>query len=81
MARVFIVTDQRSGEPDIVSPVQDQPLRLEGAGLQVATCPAPTGGWIRDALQVTADTLCREIPDGHVIDAFVGGTWVGSTEV
>lgn len=81
MSCVYIVTDQRPGEPDILTPAKHYPLVLSVNGKSVASCPAPANGWEHETLQATVDELCVYLSAAGVTDAYLGGEWVGSSEV
>ncbi|MDH0740277.1 hypothetical protein YH64_016390 [Achromobacter sp. LC458] len=71
------VTDQMEGEPDILAALRHQPLLLRGLdGSTLHVQQAPAHGW-------THEGLCAVQPESAVIgcDAFLGTSWVGSTEV
>ena len=48
MAGIHIITDQRPGEPDILTPIKHEPLRLMACGKLFIECPAPEGGGTRN---------------------------------
>ncbi|WP_291608323.1 hypothetical protein [Comamonas sp.] len=48
-------------------------------GAEIAAVAAPDGGWTHPALVLTAQELAGKTDGGA--DAFIGGRWVGSTEV
>lgn len=71
------VTDQMDGEPDILVALRHQPLLLRDLdGLILHIQQAPTRGWTHEA-------LCAVQLESVVIgcDAFLGTSWIGSTEV
>ena len=77
---IHLVTDVRPGEPDILTPVRHDPLRVTAEdGQLVHAAPAPPGGWTHDTL--AAATRSPGIADAAPADAYLGGTWIGSTEV
>lgn len=72
------VVDVREGEPDVLAPVKMESLEIrELSGLVLWRQEAPAVGW-------TVETLYAVKPDGEpgiAADAFLGGQWIGSTEV
>lgn len=77
---ISFITDQRSGEPDILTPYRGAPLRvLCLSGNALTSVAAPKGGWTHEALSEQARRLERLTHDGA--DAYLGDAWVGSTEV
>ncbi|SEG89456.1 hypothetical protein [Marinobacterium lutimaris] len=81
MAGIHIITDQRPGEPDIFTPIKHEPLRLKVCGKLFIECPAPEGGWNHESLQEAANQLCGGFDEASISDAYLGKTWVGSSEV
>ncbi|CAD0266031.1 conserved hypothetical protein [Pseudomonas veronii] len=80
MSMLTLVTDQREGEPDILTPGLDQAFEirsLEGAAIVVVDPPAK--GWTHD--QLMSVSMQHEEAMRHGADAFLGGVWIGSTEV
>jgi hypothetical protein len=72
---ITFITDIQSNEPDILEEIKMEKLRvLSLSGLSLLVIPAPTGGWSHASLV----QLCQ-LPDEA--DAFLGTTWIGSTEV
>lgn len=74
---ITYVTDQRTGETDILTPLRFATLvirDLQGATLN--TVNAPENGW-------THETLCSIQPSGtgEGAEAFLNEHWIGSTEV
>ena len=77
---IHLVTDVRPGEPDILTPVRRERLLVtDEDGQVVHSGPAPPGGWTHDTL--AAATKSPSIGDAAPADAYLGGTWIGSTEV
>ena len=76
---IHFVTDRRPGESDILPGVAHHPLsvtRLDGA--LIATIEPPAGGWTHELLEQEAERLREDTRVGA--DAWLGTTWVGSTE-
>ena len=74
------MTDVRPGERDIQTPVRHEPLLVTADDGQVVhTAPAPPGGWAHETL--AAATRSPTIAGAAPADAYLGATWVGSTEV
>ncbi|UGS48600.1 hypothetical protein JMT66_23265 (plasmid) [Kosakonia cowanii] len=76
---VFItyITDQRPGEPDLIAGSEHATLEirsLEGELLQ--SVAAPRMGWTHASLSAVQP---QEAEEGA--DAYLGGSWIGSTEV
>lgn len=77
---ITFITDQRSGEPDILSPNKSAPLRIFSLdGIELSCVAAPTGGWTHEDLLGQARSLEHLAQNGA--DAYLGDAWVGSTEV
>jgi hypothetical protein len=81
MANIYIVTDQRVGEPDFLSAAKHASLVLKVDGNTVGEYPAPEGGWCHEYLHETANILVTSLDAAGVIDAHLGTEWVGSSEV
>ena len=79
VSRLTLIIDQRPGEPDILSPVRFDPLRvttLDDRELLVAD--APLDGWTT----ATLEAALSELPfDAFGCDAYLGTCWIGSSEV
>lgn len=75
-----LVTDQRPGESDVLSTVKHQAFEIRSlAGTVLATVKAPVSGWTHVQLQAVAmehEAITRDGADGYL-----GGQWVGSTEI
>ena len=74
------VTDQRAGEPDLLTPVMHAAFEIRSlSGNVLKTIPAPASGWTHAhlvAVAVEHDATPRDGADGYL-----GGEWVGSTEL
>lgn len=71
------ITDQKEGERDILGALRHQRLLVRGLdGSTLLIQQAPVHGWTHEA-------LCDVQPESAVngCDAFLGTSWVGSTEV
>ncbi len=76
----FVTDIQHDREPDILGPVRNMMLTVRDLdGAEIAAVAAPDGGWTHPALVLTAQELAVKTDGGA--DAFIGGCWVGSTEV
>ena len=77
MAICFIVGREAPYEPDILTPVAHLTLTvLDADRNRVFEMPAPEPGWSQWMLEsVTAHLTLPEL------DAYLGDTWVGSTEI
>lgn len=71
------ITDQRAGEPDILTPVKNSRLTIRSLDGQIIhSQAAPDNGW-------THLLLCEVQPEGMEsgADAWLDEVWIGSTEV
>ncbi|WP_127472013.1 hypothetical protein [Thiomicrorhabdus aquaedulcis] len=77
---IKIITDTRPGELEILTRVNIyQPLTLvSGEGVRLLNAQSPQEGWTHQAI---LDRCAGIKTGGQVVDAFLGKTWVGSTEV
>ncbi|GGE80548.1 hypothetical protein GCM10011533_36160 [Streptosporangium jomthongense] len=77
VAICFIVEREKPCEPDILTSVVHLTLTVLDAGRNlVFEMPVPKSGWSQRMLEsVTAHLTLPEL------DAFLGDTWVGSTEI
>ncbi|HCF0591764.1 hypothetical protein [Pseudomonas aeruginosa] len=77
---LHLVTDQLDGEPNILSPVLHEAFEIRSlSGQVIKSVQAPELGWTHEQLMAVAmahDEHTREGADGYL-----GGHWVGSTEV
>ncbi len=78
---ICFVTDIRAhGEADILMPLRGERLVVRSLDGQVITkVEAPPAGWTHEALVAEALRLEGLTSDGA--EAYLGGVWVGSTEV
>ncbi|UXH55937.1 hypothetical protein Q1Z72_01450 [Pseudomonas qingdaonensis] len=78
---ITFITDCRGeSEPEILPGVAGQPLVIKSLqGKHLLDFPAPAGGWTHQGLCDLGQSIETLTTDGA--DAFVGGEWVGSTEV
>tara|TARA_R110002167_G_scaffold204404_2_gene408476 strand:+ start:7420 stop:7692 length:273 start_codon:yes stop_codon:yes gene_type:complete len=84
----FITDIQHPEEPDILTPFKDHDLLIQDEhGNNLVTVAAPDGGWTHELLEATNKDLPQSITDDMILDArlggrFVGlGQFVGSTEI
>ncbi|WP_432780615.1 hypothetical protein QZH44_30390 (plasmid) [Pseudomonas corrugata] len=77
---LHLVTDQLAGEPDILSAIMHSVFEMRTlAGVVLETVPPPTSGWKHEHLVAVAlehESITRDGADGYL-----GGQWVGSTEI
>ena len=77
---IHLVTDRRSGERDILTPVKHEPLQVRTLdGDSVLSLDPPGEGW-------THRRLCETVREHEALtrdgaDAYLGSEWIGSTEV
>lgn len=77
---LHLVTDQIDGEPNILSPVMHEAFEIRSlSGQVIKTVPAPALGWTHE--QLTAAVLEHDEHTREGADGYLGGQWVGSTEV
>lgn len=75
-----LVTDQRPGEPELLSTVKHLALEIRSlAGNVLATVTAPVSGWTHE--QLVAVAMRQEAITRDGADAYLGAQWVGSTEI
>lgn len=75
-----LVTDQRPGEPDILSSVMHAVFEIRSLGGEILkVVDAPSTGWTYELLMSVA--VQQEAITSVGADAYLGGQWVGSTEV
>lgn len=71
------ITDQRLGEPDILTPVKHSRLIIKSLeGHEIYSQEAPDDGW-------THERLSKVQPEGmqYGADAYLENEWIGSTEI
>ena len=74
------LTEQHPDEPDILTPVKHEPLQIRTLdGDIVASLDPPDGGWSHDSLHDIVRTYDVRTCNGA--DAYLGTSWIGSTEV
>lgn len=77
---IKFVTDVRPGETDILTPVKNEKLKVTDLdGRLVVVVESPVEGWSDELLWQWSEILQQATEDGA--DAYLGGVWVGSTEV
>ena len=77
---IQFITDVRGSEPDILTSLSFFSLSiidLDGAAIQAFD--APCGGWTHSRLVSIACAL--ESKTAHGAEAYLGTSWVGSTEL
>ncbi|HAZ6178585.1 TPA: hypothetical protein J8G71_004956 [Escherichia coli] len=75
--RLHYITDQRPGEPDILTPVKHSRLIIKSLeGNEIYNQKAPDGGW-------THELLSKVQPEGMQdgANAYLENQWIGSTEI
>lgn len=76
----FITNFLREGEADILSPVKHETLVIRSLeGRLIEQVAPPAAGWSHADLERQADRLAHKTRMGA--DAYLGSSWVGSTEV
>ncbi len=74
------ITDIQGAEPDILSSVYREDLYIKSLSDEVIEIiPAPKIGWTHKSLEASAVNINELAGEGA--DAYLGGVWVGSTEV
>jgi hypothetical protein len=77
---LHLITDQRSGEPDLLPLLKHKAFEVRSlAGDVLATVPAPVSGWTHEQLLAVAVEHEALTYDGA--DGYLGIQWVGSTEI
>lgn len=77
---LHLVTDQRAGEPDILSAVKLAAFEIRSIdGEVLKTVAAPASGWTHSQLVAAAAEHEGITQDGA--DGYLGGEWIGSTEI
>ena len=75
-----LVTDRRAGEPDLLSQAMSSTFEIRSlAGQVLTTVVAPSSGWTHEQLMAVAvdhEAITRDGADGYL-----GGEWIGSTEI
>lgn len=75
-----VVTEQRPGEPDVLSAVKYEAFEIRSlAGDVLKAFAAPAAGWTRQQLMTVAyehEPITRDGADGYL-----GGEWIGSSEI
>lgn len=74
------ITDQLPGEPDLFTTGKHLDLEIRSlAGNVLAKVTAPASGWTHEQLSAVAPEQEAVTRDGA--DGYLGGQWLGSTEV
>ncbi|EED97255.1 hypothetical protein L0Z42_29450 [Burkholderia multivorans] len=73
----------RAGEPDLLTGHEREPLFLRDLGGQATLRIAPASAWTHDALDaaVEREDVIAFVGENFGADAFLGGRWIGSSEV
>ncbi|EGI40165.1 conserved hypothetical protein [Escherichia coli TA280] len=80
MGYITYVTDQRPGEPDILTGNTFADLEIRDAdGHLLLKMPAPESGWTHESLSLVQPQKVRAGEESF--DAYLNGIWIGSTEV
>ncbi|EKT4481183.1 hypothetical protein CMV24_29755 [Pseudomonas plecoglossicida] len=75
-----LVTDQRPGEPDVLSAVKHAAFEIRSlAGDVLLAIAAPPTGWTHQQLITVAYEHVAITRDGA--DGYLGGEWIGSSEI
>ncbi|CAM2158229.1 conserved protein of unknown function (plasmid) [Pararobbsia alpina] len=79
----FVARPQRDGEPDLLAGHEREPVFLRSLSLDRTLRIDPSPIWTHDALDalLTRYDVKVFLIDVGGAEAFVGGTWIGSTEV
>ncbi|ENG0264647.1 MULTISPECIES: hypothetical protein [Burkholderia cepacia complex] len=79
----LIARSIRAGEPDLLAGNEREPLFLRALGGQATLRIAPASAWMHDALDAAAERedVIAFVKDNFGADAFLGGRWIGSSEV
>ncbi len=74
---ITFVTDRKEGEPCLLSGLEREPLSVrDSEGVEIARIEPGQTGWTHDTL-----TAHAQFEAEGPLDAYLGGSWVGSTEV
>lgn len=77
---LHLVTEQQAGEPDLLSAVMHTAFEIRSlAGDVLETVPAPASGWTHE--QLVAAAVEHEAITCDGANGYLGGHWVGSTEI
>lgn len=75
-----LVTDRRPGEPDLLASAEHAAFEIRSlAGDVLKSIAAPVRGWTHEQLMAVALEHEPITLDGA--DGYLGGQWVGSTEL
>ncbi|ELN7231347.1 hypothetical protein RZ056_004180 [Escherichia coli] len=80
MGYITYVTDQRPGEPDILTGNTFADLEIRDSdGHLLLKVSSPEAGWTHESLNLVQP---QEVQEGNdAFDAYLNGIWIGSTEV
>jgi hypothetical protein len=74
------ITDIHGNEPDLLATSKNLPLEIrELCGAVIATVQPPAAGWTHESLISVSAGYDEAVSKGA--DAYLGETWVASTEV
>ncbi|QSL63980.1 hypothetical protein G0D86_29790 (plasmid) [Burkholderia multivorans] len=79
----LIARPSRAGEPDLLTGNEREPLFLRALGGQATLRIVPASPWTHDALDAAAERedVIAFVEENFGADAFLGGRWIGSSEV
>lgn len=78
---IYLVTDQRAGEEDILTAARKNDFIITDLdGEKLAEFKAPDDGWTHEALNDLVENSATRKLTFYGADAYLGNTWVGSTE-
>jgi hypothetical protein len=82
---MYLITDQRDGESNILlGDMVHSPLTIRqlSSGIEIFQIMPPVEGWSHQSLQNAVDGAMRMDPNAFEAgaDAYLNGTFVGSTE-
>lgn len=81
---VCLVTDQRPGEPNIISGHEMKPLQVKSLSdvLLLVLEPTQDNPWTDENLRnLPLDSMVGEKALNDGVNVYLGGHWIGSTEV
>lgn len=77
---ITFITDRRPGEPDILSPYRNAPLRIVcEQEYTLYYLHPPRTGWTHARLERLSRSIT--IPDETIANAYLDDLWIGGTEV
>ena len=80
---ITYITDIKDGEKDILERIKFKPLNIIKNDIKdpIKVILPPELGWTTESLFETNKELEHLVTPEDVLDAYVGETWVGSTEI